>query len=641
MNIGHRILTNRNCAAAVLLPLAFSLNSAAAEAVTAELEETTLVGNQAEGENFSIDSANNVSEESLDQWAASDLDDIFKNTISVAAGGRAQSQDIYIRGLQSTLSNVTVDGAPQVGSIFYHAGTGGAIETELLKAVNVSAGTGNALSGAGALGGSIAYETKDGFDMLREGESFGGQIKGTIYSSGEGGYKANIMGYGLITDDWSYLVSLGHSDMGNYDDGNGDEAINSGYERDSAFLKASGKLNESQSLAISYEYLEDEGEGGIAINKANAPSDDVNAQRRDTVNVHYDINPSDNDLIDIESNAYYTKRTLEATGREEMSIASIGYDLRNTSLFGDFKITYGTDYRDDTYKNTNDSTEAENNLIGLYTQGDWTINEALTLSAGARWDRYEADAYDGTEVEQDGFSPNFTAILKPAEGLKFTATYAEAIRGYQPNQPILNGVSVNPDADYERSRNIEFGAEYKFGRYYLAANVYKLTIDDLLEMSTKTGPIDNYADYENTGYEVMLGARFKNLDLRAGVTENDPEAKFFSGTTSDSNTLLNSKIGRSWFGNAEYKFEDLNLSIGWRVDYVESTVADGRSGPSPKKSYVVHDAFASWKPSSVEGLSVNLTVANVFDKFYYDHSSFSTFFAEPGREVALGLSYKF
>ena len=641
MNIGHRILTKRNCTA-LLLPLVFSLNNMVTAAVTAEIEEATLTAKQAEKQAFSIDSANSVSDESLNQWAASDLDDIFKNTISVAAGGRAQTQDIYIRGLQSTLANVTVDGAPQVGAIFYHAGTGGAIEPELLKAVKVSAGTGNALSGAGALGGAIAYETKDGFEMLREGESIGGQVKGTVYTSGEGGYKANIMGYGLLSEDWSYLVSLGHSDMGNYDDGDGNEVINSEYERDSAFLKTSGHLTDSQFLSISYEYLKDEGAGGIAMNKDLTPSDNVNSQRRDTVNVHYDINPTDNDLVNIETNAYYTKRTLEATGREEMSIASIGYDLRNTSVFGDLKIAYGTDYRDDTYENTADSTEAKNNVIGIYTQADWDISETLTVSTGARWDRYDADAYDGTSVDQDGFSPNVTAILSPVEGLKLNATYAEAIRGYQPNQPILNTVSVDPDVNYERSRNLEFGVEYEFGRYYVAANVYKLKIDDVLNMSSKSTAITNYADYENDGYEIMLGARFEGLHLSAGVTENDPQATFFAdGSSSDSNTLLNSKIGRSWFGNAEYSFEDLNLTIGWRVDYVESTMADGRSGPAPKKSYVVHDAFASWKPSSIDGLSVNLTVANVFDKFYYDQSSFGTFFPEPGREISLGLAYKF
>jgi hemoglobin/transferrin/lactoferrin receptor protein len=641
MNIGHQILSKRNCAA-LLLPLAFSLNSMAADGVTAELEEATLTGKQAEEQSFFVDSANNVSDEELDQWAASDLNDIFKNAISVSAGGRSQTQDIYIRGLQSTLGNVTVDGAPQVGAIFYHAGTGGAIEPELLKAVNVSAGTGNALSGAGALGGSIAYETKDGFDMLREGESIGGQIKGTYYSSGEGGYKANIMGYGLINEDWSYLVSLGHSDMGNYDDGDGNEVVNSEYERDSAFLKASGHITDSQSLSISYEYLEDEGAGGIAMNKATTPSDDVNSQRRDTVNVHYDINPIDNDLVNIESNAYYTKRTLEATGREEMNISSIGYDLRNTSEFETLKITYGTDYRQDTYKNTGDGEEAENNVIGLYAQGDLKLSEALTVSAGVRWDRYDADAYDGTNVEQDGFSPNLTAILTPIEGLKLRATYAEAIRGYQPNQPILDTVTVDPSADYERSRNLEFGAEYEFGRYYVGATVYKLTIDDLLEMSSKTNAITNYADYENVGYEIVLGAKFENLDLRAGVTENDPEATFFADdSTSNSNTLLNSKIGRSWFANAEYKFDDLNLTLGWRVDYVESTTADSRNGPSEKKSYVVHDAFARWQPSQIDSLSVNLTVANIFDKFYYDHSSFGTFFPESGREVSLALTYQF
>lgn len=636
MNIRTRILSNKSCAA-LFAVLAFSLNTMAEEAVTAEIKEATLTGEHMEGAVTSLDSANNVSGETLDEWSANDLHDIFKNTISVASGGRSQSQDIYIRGLQATLANVTVDGAPQVGAIFYHAGTGGAIEPELLKAVNVSAGTGNALSGAGALGGAIAYETKDGFELLREGERFGGQVKGTVFSSGEGGYKANIMGYGLITDDWSYLVSLGHSDMGNYDDGNGDEVYNTEYERDSAFLKASGHLTESQSISVSYEYLEDDGAGGIALNKDTTPSDSVNSQRRDTLNVHYDIDPFNNDLVSIETNAYYTKRSLNATGREELSIASVGYDLRNTSVFGALKLTYGTDYRDDTYESEGDDVEAESNVIGLYAQGDWDVSELLTLSAGARWDRYAAEAYDGTDVDQNGLSPNVTAILKPVEGLELSASYAEAIRGYQPNQPILNGVSVDPAVDYETSRNLEFSAEYSFGHYYLGASVYQFKIDDVLNTNSKSADITNSADYENDGYEIMLGARYDHWSFRAGVTENDPETYFYNGTDADSTTLLNAKIGRSWFGSAEYGFHQIGLTVGWRVDYVESTVDDGRT----KGSYVVHDAFARWKPSQVEGLTVNLTIANVFDKFYYDHSSFGTFFPEVGREVSLGLTYEF
>ncbi|WPJ97989.1 TonB-dependent receptor [Coraliomargarita algicola] len=614
----------------------------------AELNEATLTANEAAQVDHTLADSNTVTSEELERWSATDLEDIFRSSISVnAAGGRPQTQDIFIRGLQSTTANVTVDGAPQVGAIFYHAGTGGSIEPELLKSVKVSAGTGNALSGAGALGGAIAYETKDGFDLLEDGATVGALLKGTYYSSGDGGYKTSATGYGLINEDWSYIASLGYSDVGNYEDGDGNEVIDTEYQRTSAFFKVSGNLTEAQSLSVSYEYLEDQSIGAARMNIAPAVSaDGTSYKERNTATVHYDINPANNDWVNVETNAYWTERSLQ-DATTETSITSIGFDLRNTSLFKEAaKVTYGVDYREDTYE-TDKTTAGDDagDVLGLYAQGDWDVSEFVTLSAGGRFDRYTLDERGGVDVDNSGFSPNGTIIVRPTEGLEIHATYAEALRGAYPTQAYFDTVTQDPDMKAERSTNLELGFEYTIKNYYIAANIFQLEVDDVINpgYDRGTGLRTNVGDFETTGYEIMAGAQFGALNVELGVTESDPEMTYYDGSSDEEYSLVGTNTGRTWFGNLEYVFEELNLITGWYVSYVEAIDSDTARALREKSSYTVHDAYLRWTPKSLDALTVNLTLSNVFDKYYYDQATFAytSGYAASGRELALSLSYKF
>lgn len=54
---------------------------------------------------------------------ANDLGDLFRNVPSVTVGGSLGiAQKIYVRGLEDSLLNITIDGAPERGTLFHHVG---------------------------------------------------------------------------------------------------------------------------------------------------------------------------------------------------------------------------------------------------------------------------------------------------------------------------------------------------------------------------------------------------------------------------------------------------------------------------------------------------------------------------------------
>lgn len=64
-----------------------------------------------------------ITPEELDKYQANDLADIFCLVPSVSVGGSLGiAQKVYIRGMENTLLNVTVDSAPQTSTLFHHIG---------------------------------------------------------------------------------------------------------------------------------------------------------------------------------------------------------------------------------------------------------------------------------------------------------------------------------------------------------------------------------------------------------------------------------------------------------------------------------------------------------------------------------------
>ncbi|WP_292753217.1 TonB-dependent receptor plug domain-containing protein, partial [Methylophaga sp. UBA4204] len=225
----------------------------AEESESIELDVVKVTGNTITPE------LNSVTAEQIEKLQATDLQDLFSQSPEVTiGGGPGFAQKLYVRGIEDQLLNITIDGAQQATRQFHHAGRI-SIEPELLKRVEVNAGAGNALSGPGALGGSVKFVTKDPEDMLKPGENFGGLVKG-MFSSNTDSFKTSTTLFGKLTEDWSGMVSYTQSDVDNYEDGNGDEVSGTEADQEYLFAKVVGHLTDSQTVRLSYENHKDEGD---------------------------------------------------------------------------------------------------------------------------------------------------------------------------------------------------------------------------------------------------------------------------------------------------------------------------------------------------------------------------------------------
>ena len=196
----------------VLLPSLVPAWSAMAN--EAEIEKIYVHGQRVSAERLLL------TEDDWQKRQARDLEDLFADQSAIAVGGAlGVAQKLYLHGLEDLLLNVSLDGAIQSGSMFHHTGRL-SLEPELLRQVEVQAGPGDATQGAGALGGSIDFITKDASDLLLPGERFAGLVKAG-YSSVNEGQKYNLTLAGMLSDNWGLIGSFSDVDSKLMQDGAG------------------------------------------------------------------------------------------------------------------------------------------------------------------------------------------------------------------------------------------------------------------------------------------------------------------------------------------------------------------------------------------------------------------------------------
>ncbi|MDQ8194347.1 TonB-dependent receptor [Coraliomargarita sp. SDUM461004] len=623
-----------------------------------DLEEATLQGAAAPEALESLE-LNNVSSTDIESKQPEDLAALFDKSLSMHVnGGKAQAQQIYIYNLESTLANVTVDGAAQ--TFQHHHQSGVLVEPELLKSVDIQAGAGSALDGAGALAGAIRFETKNAYDLLKEGENFGGLSKVTGYSNGDG-FKFSQSLFGEVADGWGALISASYMDRSELDDGNGDTIENSAYERESVLAKLTGKIDDAQTIEFSFEHFEEDFDSYYRVNIDTGVFGGWTGSlvpmttERDTATVRYQLNPEDNDWIDLETTLYYTDQGYESDGDpsdgEEYAqayVESIGFDLRNTSAFQLFSITYGMDYRQDDitakYEDAGGPAtgDEDSSVFGLYAQAFVPVTEYAELSFGLRYDDYNFDDNFDQDFESDEVSPNINLTVKPIEHLSITGGYAEAYRGVTRREAFLAPWNMYPaDSEGEKANTWKLSFDYDNGLYFATGSIYKQEIEDYF-YPTSGGSL---GDIKNDGYELKLGLRKNGFYAAAGVSDSDPEVDGYD-YRDDLGMVV---AGRRWIGDFGYVATHADgrffWRAGWFIEYRES-VDEVPLGSYPsvaeKDSYVLHNLNFSLTPPALENLELSLNIDNVFDKQYQDHTLFTdNGLQSAGRVVRVSASYRF
>ncbi|WP_304677246.1 TonB-dependent siderophore receptor FetA/FrpB [Neisseria blantyrii] len=300
---------------------------------------------------------------------------------------------------------------------------------------------------------------------------------------------------------------------------------------------------------------------------------------------------------------------------------------------------------------------------GAYIEAIHEI-DGFTLTGGLRYDRFKVKTHDGKTVSSNSLNPSFGVIWQPHEHWSFSASHNYASRSPRLYDALLTHgkrgiVSIADGTKAERARNTEIGFNYNDGTFAANGSYFWQTIKDALaNPQNRHGAAfketANAGYIKNHGYELGASYRTGGLTAKVGVSHSKPR---FYDTHKDkllsANPEFGAQTGRTWTASLAYRFQNPNLEIGWRGRYVQKAAGsilvagqkDHRSGKLEnvvRKGFGVNDVFANWKPLGKDTLNVNLSVNNVFNKFYYPHSQrWNNTLPGVGRDVRLGVNYKF
>ncbi|MGS0535572.1 TonB-dependent receptor [Pseudoalteromonas sp. SaAl2] len=681
--------------ASAVLALCFNANAVTEPDSKKEkkIEKITVVGATTNSE---------ITPTELENYQANDLADIFRHTPSVTVGGSLGiAQKIFVRGMEDSMVNVTVDGAPQTSTLFHHIGRV-AIEPELLQSVEVQAGAGEATSGTGAVGGAIRFKTKSADNLLAANEQFGGIAKASYFSND--GHKESLALYGKLTDKVGVLASYVNVSRDNMDDGDGEELPGTAADQTLAFIKVNAELTENQNLSISYENRKEEGEFGKQTNWAPLETDPLFMSwgERETIVLNHAWYL--NSLVNLETTIYQTESSFK---RElytwDASIKTTGFDIRNTSDLGMHTLTYGIEQKVDkvhaqSYEDFGGIFDEEGTVTGVYIQDHWQLSDALLLSFGARYDAYELD-HSGVEVswvqvdgnwivetdasgapvttsdefstdKQDGVSGNIGFEYSFTESLKLSAGYAQALRGRQVADAFTVGeLKPNQDLSPEEVDNTELGLVYNDGTWLFEASLYLSVINDLVfdKFKGREGVFyENIGDLETKGLELVSGYQGDNFDVIVSYSHNDVELNNASFVWPDANDASGySTVNIDGIEMAAYEYGGLGNAIGDSINvnfnyHVNEQIKFGLNYnhvASLNDIEVFHRSIELGWMSKLEtinkpgydlfdayvtyepltNLRFDLSVQNLLDESYRSHGSVADYGHIPGYEGVVGI----
>ncbi|MFC4255505.1 TonB-dependent receptor [Altererythrobacter xixiisoli] len=619
---------------------------------------------------------------------ANDLSDLFRNEPSVTVGGSLGiAQKIYVRGLEDSMLNVTIDGAPQRGTLFHHVGRV-SIEPELLESVDVQAGAGEATSGFGAIGGAIRFRTVDPTDLLIDGRQIGAIARGSWFSND--GYKLSGTVYGRLTGDIGLLGSFVHVDRNDFQDGNGTTLRGTSAKQQLGFVKIGGELGDGHRLTISYEQRNEEGAFGQRPNwpvLEGARLFPVEGVRKTAIaNYGYEAAPG----TGVEATGYWTRSEMtqdryDRWGLYGADIESWGFDLRGRLRLANHDITAGVEHRLDRVVSQYLAAPAvwqdwawspdvglfreEGSLIGLYLQDHWRVIDPLLISFGLRYDSYDLDqiTYDNG-AKSDGVSFNGGATFEVLPGLSLNAGYAEAFRGQEIGDAFTleqrpGTPSLAPGLQPEQAENIEGGVKYDRDGITASAVYYRTKIRDVvLDQLGGATLYENVGSFKAEGVELRAGYRTGPFSVEGYFNHYDSR---LNGNRIEGyeHIALGNSVGDNWAISAFY---DPSPALGLRatltrqesLDDIEVLFREKELGYVTdtqfidKPGYTVVDLFGRWQPFASDLIELQLAVYNLFDVQYRAHASVGDYSAipdyeivaglpEPGRNVRIGVSFRY
>ena len=590
-----------------------------------------------------------VTSEDLERISPADLQDVFRGEPAVSVGSSLPiSQKIYVDGIEETNLNVTIDGSRQNNKIFHHNATT-YIDPSMLKAVRVDPGVAPADAGPGAIGGSIAFETRDARDMLEPGKAFGGTVSAGYETNGQI-FTTSGSAYGAL-DGFEVLGYLKYANGENFSDGDGREIPGSAANLLSGLGKIAYESADGHRFSVSYENVRD---NEMRPNRAdfifNPPRPNVryDLRRQNVVFKYTQEKPVG--LWDPEVVLAYGVTDLAADLSNEDSqgtTSSFNGKAQNTFAFDLGTITAGFDFYSDKaeYRGTSIVAAEKAHNIGGFTQARLNVTDRARLSFGARADFQQFYGNNGFKDSNSGVSANISGEYDITSFLTASAGYAHSWGGVSLAE---NYLVYNPGWDYENgikpvtSDNMFAGLKADFGDFYIDGRVFRTKIHNARSLLSAASPIQ-LKDVESKGYEVGVGYNWGTGFVRAGFA--DIRATI-DGVVADSYTgrYLTTPFGKRFTIGGAHTFANDQLTVGADVEIV----MDYDTGTVELPGYTVVNAHLEYVPTAFDHLTLRAEVKNLFDETYADRATYGQDFPgsviplnEPGRSFAFKVTARF
>ncbi|MBB4211035.1 hemoglobin/transferrin/lactoferrin receptor protein [Rhodothalassium salexigens DSM 2132] len=591
--------------------------------------------------------------------AATELDDILRVSPSITIGGGTPSnQRLYVRGIEGSNLNITVDGVRQSQNLFQHRGGLMRLDPFLLKRVALSTGAVGADKGTGALGGAVEMETVDAQDLLDPRRRVGALAKGG-FQSATSAEQVSVAGFGELAEGLGLVLYASRLDAGRYRAGDGDRIPNAASEDASYFGKLSLLDQAGHSLRLSVEHHENE--GLYPWGAGDLPPDFYQdfydkgqkgggPMRQELKRTHYALrygyDPA-SPLADVDLSAYASRNHLENLDWDRgYKTENYGVTLKNTARFDvgatGHELTMGFDYLNDEAKSRaprkgqpqplNVAGTTEN--IGLFMQErmQWGI---VGLSAGFRYEDFKAD-YGTATARGTAVAPNASADVEVLPGLTLFGGYGQSVRGAS-TIPVGWLVHITEDVtldgdnlDPERAKTIDAGARFerdgvftRHGRLEVKASYFRTRLSNVISFTGGRGGsaitrfFNEDGAYRSKGFEASARWSNKRFETRLGYLQADLEDP--EGRPVNVLRRLGSAIGDRYLWDSRVEILP-ELVAGYTLTAV-GDLDDLPAGDPVKDGYMVHDVRLSWRPSPLPGLSITLAANNLFDKRYTDHTT--------------------
>lgn len=599
--------------------------------------------------------------EDLEREQPQTLRDLFADQPAVAvSGGSIAAQKLYVHGVAQSKLNVTIDGAGQRNNVWHHNGNL-FLDPGLLKSAEVSPGVAPADAGFGALGGSVAFETKDAADLLAPGRSVGGHVT-TTYDTNPGTVRGTVAGYGRAQG-FDVLGIVTREQGDDYENGSGAEELGTGSDLVDVLGKVGYTSPEGHRIKVSGEYLNDDSVRRLRPNMGPVTGDlNRNDLTRTTLTAQY-TTTAPTDLFDPEVlltyNLYDLKRPNESgyrrpSGDFNSQVESIGGKIQNTFAIPMGSLTVGTDFSHDdiTVERFHFTTDVSEEITqaGLFAQATVVPVERLTVSAGLRGDIQSYESVDGQTFENGGLSPNLSAEYGVTEWLSVFGGYSYVWGGLEPSETALfhaQNYTYAADLEPTTAHNMRLGLRTDWQGFGVEAAYFRTLMRDVMDWNYTTTTRINGDELESRGVDLAVSYTTEGAGISAKYTHTDVTYGDRIALPGDYNmgTAVGDVVTLSGF----YTIEPADLTVGGSAEHAfsfeDSDLA--ANGYKTLESYTVVDLFAEWTPDPLAPwLTLRAEANNVFDAAYVSRASYGqtsrvTPVYEPGRSFLLSSTVRF